>query len=115
MHKQNCHHTPTVLCLLHTPSDLPLAVAGVKSNEVEVTGESALPLTEGTATRLGWFLLGILRVAGETEQALIVMAGGHPQPHLPQLLGRLLLLLSSLVSGKWSCDWLAFTYHMVLV
>lgn len=84
----------------HTPSDLPLDVAGVKSQEVDVTGESALPLTEGTAMRLGWFLLGILRVAGEVEQALVVMAGGHPQPHLPQLLGRLLLLLSSLISGK---------------
>lgn len=92
------HH---VLCLLPAPSDLPLAVAGVKSQEVEVTGEPALPLTEGISTRLGWFLLGVLRVAAETEQALVVMAGVHPQPHLPQLLGCLLLLLSSLVSGKW--------------
>lgn len=89
-----------VLYLLCVLSDLSLAVPGVTSQEVEVNGETAQTLTEATPTRLAWFVLGVLRVSAETEQALEIKAGTHPQPHLPQLLGRLLLLLSSLISGE---------------
>ena len=89
------HPVPACSCLT-------LAVPGVRSEEVEVVGEPPChPLTEDTAVRLAWFLLGVLRVAVETEQQLVVQPGAHPQPLLPQLLGRCLLLLSSLVSGAF--------------
>lgn len=112
MNEKSWYIVSYLLCVL---SDLSLAVAGVRSQEVEVNREAAQPLTEATPTRLAWFLLGVLRVAAETEQALEVMAGVHPQPHLPQLLGRLLLLLSSLISGEWSCSCVASIYHGTLV
>ena len=84
-------------------SGMSLAVPGVRSEEVEVKGEPADHThTETTPTRLAWFLLGVLRVAAETEQQLQVRPGSHPQPLLPQLLGCSLLLLHSLLSGQYS-------------
>ena len=79
-----------------------LGVPGVKSEEVEVEGEPPhLPESDPPPTKLAWFLLGVLRVTAETEEQLELRPGPHPQPLLPQLLGRCLLLLSSLVSGQF--------------
>ena len=72
----------------------------VKSEEVDINGDTAhLHDNEAPPTRLAWFLLGVLRVTVETQLQLERRPGRHPQPLLPQLLGRCLLLLSSLLSG----------------
>ena len=81
-------------------SSLKLTVPGVKSEELEVKGEPPLSSeSEATPTSLAWFLLGVLQVAGETEQLLQLQPAPHPQPLLPRLLGHCLLLLSGLMTG----------------
>ena len=88
-------------------SSVLLVVPGVKSDEVEVEVEGEPPrLTEATPTRLAWFLWGVLQVMSKVECKLEVWPRAHPQPLLPQLLGRCLLLLSSLVSGEIMFMWI---------
>lgn len=55
--------------------------------------------SEPTSTRIAWFILGVLRVAAETENRISCQAIPHPQPLLPQLLAHCLLLLNTLITG----------------